>query len=235
MTRATATATALFGQGHHEPYARALRLGGGTLNLRPHPDGNHTDEVKFDVLSWCSEASPLERRLLQSLDGPVLDIGCGPGRMLSAAQSLGLTALGIDTSGEAVRCARSRGARALEQSVFSAVPQSGLWQSMLLLDGNIGIGGSISSLLRRCRQLIARHGTLLVEVEADDGVDTAYRAVLEDGEGNLSQPFVWARGGKPALEARVWSTGWTVASTQRIQGRVFCRLSPAPLPARSAR
>ncbi|XAS68164.1 class I SAM-dependent methyltransferase [Micrococcaceae bacterium Sec5.7] len=239
MTSTVSAAPAVFGQGHREPYARALRLGGGTLTLRPDGAGPRTGSctgtctVEFDVLGWCAEASTLERLLLQSLDGPVLDIGCGPGRMLSAAQSLGLVALGIDTSTEAVRCARSRGARALEQSVFSAVPQSGLWQSLLLLDGNIGIGGSISSLLRRCRQLIAPRGTLLVEVETDDDVDAAYRAVLEDGDGNLSEPFSWARAGLPALESRARRTGWAVVSTQRIQGRVFCRLSPAALPLRS--
>ncbi|WP_426997866.1 class I SAM-dependent methyltransferase [Pseudarthrobacter sp. N5] len=231
----TSTVTeASFGQGHHEPYARALRRGGGTLTLRRHSAGMGTDTsggsspgtVEFDVLGWCAEASMLERLLLQSLDGPVLDVGCGPGRMLSAAQSLGVAALGIDPSAQAVRCARNRGVRALEQSVFSEVPQSGHWQSVLLLDGNIGIGGNISRLLRRCRQLIAPSGTLLVEVEADDDVDASFRAVLEDGDGNLSEPFFWARAGKSALEARAQSTGWTVASTQRTQGRVFCRLTP---------
>lgn len=230
----------VFGQGRDDPYARALLLGGGTLILRPHdasPDSSrHLSGVTFNVLDWCSEASALERNLLQSLPGPVLDIGCGPGRMLSAARSLGMSALGIDTSAEAVGLACGRGTRALKQSVFSPVPQAGNWRSALLLDGNIGIGGNVGRLLRRCRQLIAPRGTLLVEVDPDDGIDAAYLALLEDRDGNRSEPFAWARTGRQGLAARAAEAGWTLGPTERLQGRVFCRLSPfsdgAP-PARS--
>lgn len=229
----------VFGQGRDDPYARALRLGGGTLTLRPHdasPDnGCRPGEVTFNVLDWCSEASALELNLLQSLQGPVLDIGCGPGRMLSAARSLGMSALGIDTSAEAVGLACSRGTRALKQSVFSPVPQAGNWGSALLLDGNIGIGGSVGRLLRRCRQLITRRGTLLVEVDPDDDIDTAYEAVLQDRDGNRSEPFAWARTGRLGLEARASDAGWTPGPTEHVQGRVFCRLSPFSDIARPAR
>ena len=223
----------VFGQGAHEPYERALRLGGGTLTLRAAGEGagqglgqdSGPGNVSFDVQGWCAEATFLEVLLLQSLNGPVLDVGCGPGRLLAAAQSLGLTALGVDTSPEAVRYALGRGARALEGSVFAAIPQPGGWGSILLLDGNIGIGGNVTALLSRCRQLIAAHGTLLVEVEADD-VDVAFRAVLEDAEGHRSDQFCWARAGITALASRAGRAGWSVASTQRLQGRVFCRLRP---------
>ena len=229
----------VFGQGRDDPYARALRLGGGTLTLRSHdasPDsGRRPGEVTFNVLDWCSEASALELNLLQGLQGPVLDIGCGPGRMLSAARSLGMSALGIDTSAEAVGLARGRGTRALRQSVFSPVPQAGNWGSALLLDGNIGIGGNVGRLLRRCRQLIARRGTLLVEVDPDDDIDTAYQGVLQDRDGNRSEPFAWARTGRLGLEARASDAGWTPGPAEHFQGRVFCRLSPVSDIARPAR
>lgn len=235
-----AAPAAAFGQGRDDPYARALRMGGGTLTLRPHdasPEcGRRLSTVTtFDVLDWCSDASTLERNLLQSLQGPVLDIGCGPGRMLSAARSLGMSALGIDTSDEAVRLACSRGTRALKQSVFFPIPQTGHWRSALLLDGNIGIGGNVGSLLRRCRQLIAPRGTLLVEVDPDDDMDTAYQALLEDRDGNRSEPFAWARTGRKGLEARASNAGWTPGPIQQLQGRVFCRLSPFSGGARPAR
>jgi SAM-dependent methyltransferase len=216
---------AVFGQGTHEPYERALRLGGGTLTLRPEQE-NGSEPVSYDVQGWCADATLLEVLLLRSLKGPVLDVGCGPGRLLAAAESLGLSALGVDTSLEAVRHARGRGARALKRSVFSPIPQAGHWSSVLLLDGNIGIGGSVTALLRRCRQLIADHGTLLVEVDADDAVDIAFRAVLEGADGHISEPFHWARAGYTALAARALRSGWSVVSTERVQGRVFCRLRP---------
>lgn len=230
MTAVGLAAVANFGQGHNEPYARALANGSGTLTLRPDNGHHQAAPVDFDVRRWCEEASLLERSLLRSLQGPVLDVGCGPGRLLAAAQRIGLAALGIDTSAEAVVRARGRGARALEQSVFAPVPHSGLWQSVILLDGNIGIGGNITSLLRRCSQLIAPYGTVLAEVEADEDLDVVYSAVLEDQNGNQSEPFLWARTGSAGLVSRAQRSGWTVTAIQRVQGRVFCRLSPASTP-----
>lgn len=224
---------AYFGQGDREPYARALLIGTGTLTLRPESAHGPSETVAFDVRNWCQDAGATERSLLQSLRGPVLDVGCGPGRLLAAARALGLSALGIDTSAEAVRLARGRGARALEQSIFAPVPHSGRWRSVILLDGNIGIGGSVTALLGRCRQLIAPSGTLLVEVEADEQVDAVYLAVLEDERGNRSEAFAWARTGTAGLVSRAHAGGWSVTAIQRLQGRVFCSLSPRPGPARS--
>jgi SAM-dependent methyltransferase len=224
---------AYFGQGEREPYARALLTGSGALTLRPESAHYPAETVEFDVRNWCEDADATERSLLQSLRGPVLDIGCGPGRLLAAAQPLGLAALGIDASAEAVRQARGRGARVLEQSIFAPVPQPGHWQSVILLDGNIGIGGSVTALLGRCRQLIAPTGTLLVEVDADENIDTAYSAVLEDRHGNRSEAFAWARIGTAGLASRAPAAGWSVAAIQRLQGRVFCRLSPGRMPVRS--
>ena len=225
MTAVSVASAANFGQGHDEPYARALASGSGTLTLRPDGGPHQAEAVDYDVRGWCEEASLLERSLLRTLHGPVLDVGCGPGRLLAAAQRIGLTALGIDTSAEAVGRARGRGARAREQSVFAPVPHSGLWQSVILLDGNIGIGGSITSLLRRCSQLIAPDGTLLVEVEADEDLDLVYSAVLEDQNGNQSESFRWARTGSAGLVSRAQRNGWKVTAIERIEGRVFCRLS----------
>lgn len=227
-----------FGQGFREPYAKALVQGSGKLMLRPQnhqrgAGGHETPEaVEYDVSSWCGDASALEISILSELLGPVLDIGCGPGRMLAAARSMGLQALGVDTSSAAVRRVRGQGGQALEQSVFEPLPHPGGWQSILLLDGNIGIGGNIALLLRRCRQLIAPTGALLIEVDSDPTLDTAYTAVLEDELGNRSESFKWARTGGPGVVSRSENAGWVVAGTSSRQGRVFVRLEPR-LAARS--
>ena len=67
-------------------------------------------------------------------------------------------------SAEAVRLTSERGAAALRRDVFGAVPGAGRWQDVLLADGNIGIGGDPSLLLRRCRHLIARTGRVHAEL-----------------------------------------------------------------------
>lgn len=145
----------VFGSGSGEPYARALRRGGGSLTLRP--EGGDPGAwpgagvVEFDVLGWCVEASALEVGLLQGLKGPVLDVGCGPGRMLSAARALGLGAVGLDTSAEAVALARSRGVRALHQSV--RVVAVGVVAGRQYRDR-----WKHCPVLGRCRELVAARG-----------------------------------------------------------------------------
>ncbi|MDQ6797207.1 MAG: class I SAM-dependent methyltransferase, partial [Actinomycetota bacterium] len=59
---------------------------------------------------WLGPADSEDERLLDRAVGPVLDIGCGPGRHLLALARRGVEATGIDVTPAAVRVARSRGA-----------------------------------------------------------------------------------------------------------------------------
>jgi hypothetical protein len=81
----------------------------------------------------------------------------------------GDVALGVDPAPAAVALARNRGAAVLQRSVFDPLPGAGRWRTILLADGNIGIGGDPARLLRRCRDLLATDGTVVVEVEAPQG------------------------------------------------------------------
>jgi SAM-dependent methyltransferase len=214
-----------FGQGGHEPYAGSLSKGMGNLTLRPEPSGTEPfGPVHFSVLSWSAPATAGERELLRTLRGPVLDVGCGPGRMLTAALELGLMAMGVDTSAPAVRLAISRGAAAIHGSIFQPVPHEGAWASALLLDGNIGIGGNIRVLLERIALLLAPGGQILAEAETDDSLDAAYLAVLEDSAGRASAAFPWARAGATALAGHAARAGLVPVATRTVQGRVFVTL-----------
>ena len=83
---------------------------------------------------------------IRTAQGPVLDVGCGPGRMLRAAALQGHLVLGIDVAPAAVRLARGQGLPVLLRSVFDRLPGMGRWGTALLMDGNIGIGGDPSAL-----------------------------------------------------------------------------------------
>ncbi|WP_258803568.1 class I SAM-dependent methyltransferase [Pseudarthrobacter sp. NS4] len=214
-----------FGQGGHEPYAGSLSTGVGNLTLRSERSGPEPiGPVHFSVLSWSAPATAGERELLRALRGPVLDVGCGPGRMLTAARELGLAAMGVDTSAPAVRLAISRGAAAIHGSIFQPVPHEGAWASVLLLDGNIGIGGNIRGLLERIASLLAPGGQALAEAETDDSLDVAYLAVLEDSTGRASAAFPWARAGATALAGHAARAGLVSVATRIVQGRVFLTL-----------
>ncbi|MHC6231841.1 methyltransferase domain-containing protein [Arthrobacter sp. MMS24-T111] len=162
--------------------------------------------------------------MLRALRGPVLDIGCGPGRMLVAARELGLMAMGIDISAPAVRQAINRGVAAVHGSIFQPVPHEGAWASALLLDGNIGIGGNIQVLLERIASLLAPGGQALAEAETNESLDVAYLAVLEDSAGRVSAAFPWARAGAAALADYAARAGLRVVATRAVQGRVFLTL-----------
>ena len=77
----------------------------------------------------------------------------------------------------------------LQRSVFGEVPGLGRWQTVLLIDGNIGIGGDPVCLLRRLRELLSNGGQVLAEVECDrTGMQQMDVRVERDGEKS-----VWAK------------------------------------------
>ncbi len=114
---------------------------------------------------WFGEPSPAEHTLLRLALGPVLDIGCGPGRHVLALAAAGAVVLGIDISDEFLTVARHDGAPVVRCSVFGDVPGAGGWGTALLLDGNVGIGADPGALLRRTRELLAPGGRVLLEAK----------------------------------------------------------------------
>lgn len=108
--------------------------------------------------------------LLSRCQGPVLDVGCGQGRLVAELNARGIVALGVDLSRQAVNLAAARGACVLRRNVTDRLPLEGRWGTILLADGNIGIGGD---------------------------VDTLEHVVFDDGAGHTSHP---SRGRESAHE-----------------------------------
>ncbi|MEU6863339.1 methyltransferase domain-containing protein [Streptomyces sp. NPDC046876] len=203
-----------------DPYADALRVGRGPLYLRRH-DGWL---LPLDVERWCAEPDAADDTVLARCTGPVLDIGCGPGRMVAALARLGRPALGVDVTPEAVARTVRTGGSALCRSVFDPLPAEGGWGTVLLIDGNIGIGGDPAALLRRAAELTASGGSLLVEAAAAD-VDERVEVHVEDGNGGRGASFRWARLGSRALCSVARDAGWTPYGTWQAAGRHFVHLT----------
>jgi SAM-dependent methyltransferase len=214
-----------FGAGGTEPYANAL-LGDGQLHLVSESVRDSAAPASYNLQKWTSEADLTDRALLAGETGPVLDIGCGPGRMLRAADDLGFCALGIDVSPTAVALARASGLPVVRRSVFDTVPREGEWGTALLLDGNIGIGGDPMTLLHRCRQLIAETGAIVIEVHTDSAADQCFSARVQDEHGGQSEAFPWAEIGRDALRRYADAAKLHLVRTWSSDGRTFCRLVP---------
>ncbi|WP_328323905.1 MULTISPECIES: class I SAM-dependent methyltransferase [unclassified Streptomyces] len=202
-----------------DPYTDALRTGRGPLFLR-RADGWL---LPLDVERWCAGADRADMSVLARCEGTVLDIGCGPGRLVAALAGLGHRALGVDVSREAVARTARAGAPALCRSVFDRLPGEGRWGTALLIDGNIGIGGDPRALLGRAAQLVAPRGLLLAEAAPVD-VDECVCVRVDDGRGGAGSDFPWARVGVRALLGHARATGWSAAGQWQEEGRPFIAL-----------
>jgi SAM-dependent methyltransferase len=172
---------------------------------------------------WIAAADAGDDRVLALARPPVLDLGCGPGRHLVALRLTGKAALGVDLSHAAVRLARRRGAVAIPRDVFGAVPWAGAWQTALLLDGNIGIGGAPETLLRRTRGLLAPGGAALVELDPPGSATYRTRVRIEVADA-VSEWFPWARVGIDGIAPLAERAGLPVESTFCVGGRWLARL-----------
>ncbi|MEO7017840.1 MAG: class I SAM-dependent methyltransferase [Leifsonia sp.] len=214
-----------FGSGGAEPYERALRFDDEVLYLRDARSPHAAPSFSMDLSRWNDDADASDLSTLSAATGAVLDIGCGPGRMVKAAMDRGLAALGIDVSPAAVQIAVSAGLSVLRRSVFERLPREGAWQTALLLDGNIGIGGDPVDLLRRCRELLAPDGALVVETHPDRTRDHAYEGTVVDIRGHQSAAFPWAELGREALEQKASLAGFAAGQSWEADERFFSRLA----------
>ncbi|MGW2641644.1 class I SAM-dependent methyltransferase [Streptomyces sp. NPDC001348] len=205
-----------------DSYSAALRAGRGPLFLR-RADGWL---LPLEVERWCARADETDLAVLARCEGTVLDVGCGPGRLVAALAAQGRRALGIDVSEAAVARTVRRGGAALCRSVFEPLPGEGGWGTALLLDGNIGIGGDPAALLDRLARLLAPGGLLVAETAPVD-VDERARVQVVDATvvpGPAARPFPWARLGTPALLRHAARAGWRAEDQWTADSRRFVAL-----------
>lgn len=184
----------------------------------------HGGLLHLEGRRWVEPATAADRRLLAMVDGPVLDVGCGPGRHVLALAGRGIVTLGIDVSPPALDLARRGGAPVLERSIFGRVPGAGRWGTALLLDGNIGIGGCAETLLRRVRDLVRPDGRLLVEVAAP-GIEADVDHVRFEADGWPGPWFDWAHVGIDALDQIAAAAALSVHRSWCDDGRWFAWLA----------
>jgi SAM-dependent methyltransferase len=217
---------ATFGTGGGEPYARALKdANSGVLYLEEMRDDESLSTSSMDFARWNGAANRVDIALLGSVRGPVLDVGCGPARMVRAAVAMRLEVLGVDVSPTAIELGRAAGLPLHEGSVFDALPAEGDWHTVLLVDGNVGIGGDVTKLLTRCAELISVDGEVVVELDSDPARDHRYTGRLVDIHGSSSESFPWAEVGLQGVTRRAPAGGLELRQAWSAGSRSFCRLA----------
>ncbi|WP_328751240.1 class I SAM-dependent methyltransferase [Streptomyces sp. NBC_00285] len=203
-----------------DPYAHALRTGRGPLFLR-RSDGRL---LLLELERWCAEADAADLEVLRRCEGAVLDVGCGPGRLVAALGARGRTVLGIDVSEAAVSRTVALGGQALRRSVFEPLPGEGRWSTALLIDGNVGIGGDPRALLDRTAELLAPGGLLIAETVTGPDLDERVQVHVTDARGAAGSPFPWARLGTAALLRHAARAHWAPVDQWTAGGRSFVSL-----------
>ncbi|MCX2933195.1 methyltransferase domain-containing protein [Mycobacterium sp. CVI_P3] len=174
--------------------------------------GGHGADTVFDsaVVALCN--------------GPTIDLGCGPGRLVAHLVQRGIPALGVDQSATAVSLARRSGAPALLRDVFEPLPGTGRWQTVLLADGNVGLAGDPRRILRRAAELLGAGGHCVVEFDPGTaGVLT--RWVRLESPHSIGPWFKWASVGIDCAAALAEEVGLALVGIHQIGQRVVATLT----------
>jgi SAM-dependent methyltransferase len=188
-----------------------------------HVVGLAGDLQVLPVADWTRQVDAADLALLAECRGETLDVGCGPGRMARALAERGHAVLGIDVVPEAVRMTRRRGAAAIVRDVFEQVPGEGRWHTVLLADGNIGIGGDPRALLSRARALLAPKGRIVVDL-APPGTGLRHRSLRLQTALLQSRPFPWTLVGADAIGTLAVGAGLSVCALHSFDDRWFAVL-----------
>jgi SAM-dependent methyltransferase len=182
---------------------------------------NCGEHISLHPDRWHGDVTVAERALLGRARGRVLDVGSGPGRLVAHLALLGHPALGLDMSPRAVAVAHERGAPIVHGSVFDT-DLDGSWDTVLLMDGNVGIGGKPRRLFRRVAELLAPGGSLLAEVEGPqvNGGPVTVRVAGPE----LGPWFDWARVSVAEVGRLAAATGFGLHDSWVAEDRWFVEL-----------
>ncbi len=183
-----------------------------------------TDAADRDADGEIASDEAFDEAVAQMCSGPTIELGCGPGRLVARLVQRGIPALGIDRSATAIRLASRGGAPALLGDVFEPLPGTGRWQTVLLVDGNVGLGGDPRRILVRAAELLDRGGCCVAEFD-NRAIGIQGRWVRLESGREVGPWFRWASVGVDSADSLAAQVGLTLTGVQMIAGRVIATLA----------
>lgn len=184
---------------------------------------------KLPVRSWLGGGHAdrkFDRAVVGLCRGPTIDLGCGPGRLVARLIQRGIPALGVDQSATAIELARRSGAPALRRDIFDPLPGTGRWHTVLLADGNVGLGGDPWRILHRASELLRTGGRCIAEFDsAITGIHA--RWVRLETSRTIGPWFRWATVGIDCVTRLADDVGLAVTDIHPIGARVVASLVAA--------
>lgn len=175
--------------------------------------------------------------LLESLAGPVLDVGCGPGQHALWLQERGREVVGIDRSPGAIEAASERGVDdAHVMNMFEMNFPRDRFRSALVVGTQVGLAGSLAGVAAFCRDLAFvtdGHGVAVVHNYDPDRLDpeefpgyrpdprrgvarrTFHVEYDRDGEREVGPALDFVLFGPDRLREATIGTPWRIANVRR--------------------
>jgi hypothetical protein len=116
----------------------------------------------------------------------------------------------------------ARGGLALRRRINQPLPAEGRWGTALLMDGNVGMGEDVATLLARCAQLVRPGGLVICEVDRVSGRHESRTVVLRREATSVA--LRWSRVGAAALLQAAKSLDLLLVEEWTAGGRVFVAL-----------
>jgi SAM-dependent methyltransferase len=191
--------------------------------------------LAHDLAAYFAPVTGHERALLDLVEGPVLDVGCGPARHARFLQAAGLTAIGLDRSALALGLARALGLRHWLHADARACVLPPV-RTALLLDGNLGLAGTPDDAVRLLHRLAAACGPgghLLVGGRAPRHGRSRPLVVRDEYRGLVGPWGGWLQAGLPTVLDLAHPAGWRLRQAATAGARYWAALTleaPAGAP-----
>jgi SAM-dependent methyltransferase len=182
--------------------------------------------LSHELAAYFAPVTAHERAFMDLVEGPVLDVGCGPARHARLLQARGVKAIGLDRSLLALELARSLGLRHWLHADARSGPLPAV-RTVLLLDGNLGLAGTPVGAVRLLHRLAAAcgpGGRLLVGGRAPRR-GRLRPLVVRDEYRNLVGPWGrWLQAGLPAVLDLAAPAGWHLQHAVIVGARYWAAL-----------